>query len=51
MAASRGPELIKTGKLTASDIVTHRVKLSDTPRMYQTFNDKKENILKIVMTP
>lgn len=32
-------------------VITHRVPLADGPRMYETFRDKKDGCIKVVMTP
>ena len=34
-----------------SHIITHRIKLSKAAEAYQTFNDKKHECIKVVMTP
>ncbi|KUG53428.1 glutathione-dependent formaldehyde dehydrogenase [Serinicoccus chungangensis] len=37
--------------LGLEDLATHRVPLEQAPEMYQTFNDKQDNCLKVVLTP
>jgi S-(hydroxymethyl)glutathione dehydrogenase / alcohol dehydrogenase len=43
--------LVTEGTLTAEDIVTHRLPLSEAPRAYELFNAKEEGCVKIVLTP
>jgi threonine dehydrogenase-like Zn-dependent dehydrogenase len=42
---------IERGEIDPSFIVTHQVSLDDAPRMYQTFRDKQDECIKVVMTP
>lgn len=42
---------ITTGSIDPSTIITHRIKLKDAPNAYQTFCDKKDGCIKVVMTP
>ena len=44
-------ERIERGEIDPSFIVTHQVSLDDAPRMYQTFRDKQDECIKVVMTP
>lgn len=44
-------EHIKSGKLDTRFIITHRMPLSDAPSAYKTFNDNKEDCIKVVLTP
>jgi alcohol dehydrogenase len=37
--------------VTLDDVITHRVPLSEAARMYQIFNDKEDNCVKVVLTP
>jgi len=37
--------------LGLEDLATHRVGLEDAPRMYEVFQKKQDNCLKVVMTP
>ena len=43
-------EKIIDGKIDPSKIITHRVKLEDAPDAYQTFCDKKDGCIKVVIT-
>lgn len=43
--------LVREGKLTAADIVTHRMKLSEGPRAYKMFNEKSDGMIKTILTP
>jgi threonine dehydrogenase-like Zn-dependent dehydrogenase len=42
---------IKNGEIDPSFVVTHRLKLSDAPQGFATFNRKQDGCIKIVMTP
>jgi S-(hydroxymethyl)glutathione dehydrogenase/alcohol dehydrogenase len=42
---------VAAGRLTAEDIVSHRLALEDGPRAYKIFNDKQEACLKVVLKP
>ncbi len=44
-------DLIATGKLHPERIITHRLKLQDAPEAYVTFNEKREDSRKVVLTP
>lgn len=44
-------EWVKDGRIRLDDIITHRLPLSDAPRAYQIFNDKKEDCVKVVLNP
>ncbi len=44
-------ELIEKGAIDPSFIITHRVKLADGPAAYQTFKNKEDDCVKVVMTP
>ncbi len=37
--------------LGTEDLVTHRVSLEQAPEMYETFRDKKDGCIKVVLTP
>lgn len=39
------------GRITAEDIVTHRLSLEDGARAYHIFNEKRENCVKVVLKP
>jgi threonine dehydrogenase-like Zn-dependent dehydrogenase len=42
---------IESGEIDPSFVVTHRVSLDEAPRMYETFRDKKDGCIKVVMKP
>ncbi len=42
---------IERGEVDPSEIITHRVPLEQAPQMYETFRDKSDECLKVVMTP
>lgn len=44
-------DMVLNGRLTAEDIVTHRLPLEDGARAYLIFNEKRENCVKIVLNP
>jgi len=44
-------ERIERGDLDPSFIITHRVGLDDAPGMYQTFREKDDQCIKVVMKP
>ncbi|CAB3806583.1 zinc-dependent alcohol dehydrogenase [Pararobbsia alpina] len=41
---------IEQGQIDPSFVITHRVSLEDGPQMYETFRDKKDGCIKVVMT-
>ena len=43
--------MIAQGKLDPTEIITHRLSLSDGPRGYEIFDNHEEDVLKVVMTP
>ena len=43
--------LVEAGKIDPTFIITHRLKLEEAPQGYQIFNNKKDDCIKIVMTP
>jgi threonine dehydrogenase-like Zn-dependent dehydrogenase len=43
--------LAAQGKLTAEDIVTHRMPLSEAPKAYRLFANKEEGCVKVVLQP
>ncbi|WP_145021533.1 zinc-dependent alcohol dehydrogenase [Paenibacillus sp. Y412MC10] len=48
------PELfrqIQTGKTDPTDIITHRLHISDAPRAYELFDNKDESCIKVVLKP
>jgi threonine dehydrogenase-like Zn-dependent dehydrogenase len=38
-------------EIDPSFVVTHKVKLGDAPKMYETFRDKKDGRVKVVIQP
>jgi threonine dehydrogenase-like Zn-dependent dehydrogenase len=44
-------EKIEAGEIDPSFIITHRLPLADAPAAYETFRDKKEGCIKVVLKP
>jgi threonine dehydrogenase-like Zn-dependent dehydrogenase len=44
-------ERIARGEIDPSFVVTHRVPLDEAPMMYQTFRDKQDDCIKVVLNP
>ncbi|HVS69997.1 MAG TPA: zinc-dependent alcohol dehydrogenase [Phycisphaerae bacterium] len=44
-------ELIRGGKIDPSFVVTHRIPLSEAPRAYQMFREKRDGCIKVVLDP
>ena len=44
-------DMVVAGRLTAEDLVTHRVPLAEGPAAYEAFNFKRESCLKFVLKP
>lgn len=44
-------DLVQTGKVTLNDIITHSVPLKDASKMYDIFNNKEDNCVKVVLKP
>ena len=44
-------EMIQAGDIDPSQIITHRVPLSEAPAAYKTFRDKKDGCIKVVLKP
>jgi threonine dehydrogenase-like Zn-dependent dehydrogenase len=42
---------IEEGQIDPSFVITHRMNLDDAPEMYETFRDKKDGCIKVVLTP
>ena len=42
---------IQEGQIDPSFVITHTVGLADGPKMYETFRDKKDGCIKVVMKP
>ena len=43
--------LIEEGAIDPSFVITHRVSLDDAPAMYETFRNKEDGCIKVVMSP
>jgi len=44
-------EMIEAGQIDPSFIITHRAPLADAPELYETFRDKKDGCIKVVLKP
>jgi threonine dehydrogenase-like Zn-dependent dehydrogenase len=44
-------ERIERGEIDPSFVITHRATLDDAPALYQTFRDKQDSCIKVVMRP
>ena len=44
-------ERIQKGEIDPSFIITHRLRLDDAPQAFQTFRDKQDECIKVVMRP
>lgn len=44
-------ERIEAGQIDPSFVITHRLKLEDAPKGYETFRDKKDGCIKVVLQP
>lgn len=44
-------QLVVTGKVVLDDIITHKVALNSAPDMYDIFNKKEDNCVKVVLNP
>ena len=42
---------LETDRIRLNDIITHRLPLTEAPHGYEIFNEKKENCVKIVLSP
>ena len=42
---------LEQDRIRLDDIITHRLPLTDAPHGYKIFNEKKDNCVKIVLTP
>jgi threonine dehydrogenase-like Zn-dependent dehydrogenase len=42
---------IEEGQIDPSFVITHRMNLNAAPEMYETFRDKKDGCIKVVLTP
>ncbi|MDF3005649.1 MAG: theronine dehydrogenase-like Zn-dependent dehydrogenase [Oscillospiraceae bacterium] len=43
--------LIKTGKIDATDIITHRLSLNEGKKAYEIFDKKQDNCIKVILKP
>jgi threonine dehydrogenase-like Zn-dependent dehydrogenase len=44
-------ERVERGEIDPSFVITHRLQLNEAPKGYETFNDKADHCIKIVMSP
>ncbi len=44
-------EKIQSGEIDPSFVITHTAPLDDAPEMYETFRDKKDDCIKVVLKP
>jgi S-(hydroxymethyl)glutathione dehydrogenase / alcohol dehydrogenase len=44
-------EHVKKGDIKLNDVISHRLSLNDAPHAYEIFNEKKDNCVKVVLTP
>jgi S-(hydroxymethyl)glutathione dehydrogenase/alcohol dehydrogenase len=44
-------KLVIEGKVQLDDIISHKISLSEAPKAYEIFNDKKDNCVKVVLKP
>ena len=42
---------IERGDIDPSFVITHRLRLDDAPGAYQTFRDKNDGCIKVVLRP
>ena len=42
---------LETDQIKLDDIITHRLPLKDAPHAYEIFSEKKEDCVKVVLTP
>ncbi len=45
------PEIVRTGKVTLNDIITHRFPLNKASHAYDIFKNKQDDCVKVVLTP
>jgi S-(hydroxymethyl)glutathione dehydrogenase/alcohol dehydrogenase len=43
--------LVQEGKVKLDDVITHKVPLSEASKMYEIFNKKQDNCVKVVLKP
>ncbi len=44
-------ERIENNEIDPSFVITHRASLEEGPELYQTFREKKDGCIKVVMNP
>lgn len=44
-------QLVESGEVTLDDVITHVLPLEDAPYAYKIFNERKDNVLKVVLKP
>jgi len=44
-------DLIRKGRIDPSFVVTHRVPLTEAPRAYEMFREKRDGCVKVVLDP
>jgi threonine dehydrogenase-like Zn-dependent dehydrogenase len=44
-------ERVQKGEIDPSFVITHRLKLEEAPRAYDIFNNKRDECIKVVLTP
>ena len=44
-------ERIEAGHIDPSFVISHNVSLEEGPEMYETFREKEDDCIKVVMTP
>ncbi len=44
-------ERIRKGEIDPSFVITHRMSLEDAPQGYETFKNKEDSCVKVVLTP
>lgn len=44
-------ERVQNGEIDPSFVITHRMRLDDAPEMYDTFKNKQDDCIKVVMKP
>ncbi len=44
-------KLVEDGAIDPSFVITHRARLDEAPRMYETFKRKQDECMKVVLRP
>jgi alcohol dehydrogenase len=44
-------DLVREGKVTLDDVITHKVSLAQAEKMYDIFNKKEDGCVKVVLNP